>query len=299
AALKRMAAPTASVLRAGEEQEIDARELVPGDIIVLRTGDRIPADARIIEAANLKADEASLTGESMPVEKSSVLLEGDVEVADRKNIVYMGTVVVYGRGMGVVVATGMKTEFGTIAQMLQAVEVSKTPLQENLDRIGKGIAVGALALCFLLFVIGILRGHPVMEMLIWGISLAVAAVPEALPAVVTIGLAIGVQRMVKRHALVRRLPVVETLGCTTVICSDKTGTLTQDQMTVRRLWVADKTIEVTGVGYEPRGAFSLTGGQYDPLKDKDVEMLLLAGSLCNDTRLTEGEGGWGIKGDPT
>jgi Ca2+-transporting ATPase len=247
----------------------------------------------------LKADEASLTGESMPVEKSPVLLEGDVEVADRKNMAYMGTAVVYGRGMGVVVATGMKTEFGTIAQMLQAVEVSRTPLQENLDHIGKGIAVGALALCFLLFVIGILRGHPVIEMLIWGISLAVAAVPEALPAVVTIGLAIGVQRMVRRHALVRRLPVVETLGCTTVICSDKTGTLTQDQMTVRRLWVADKTIEVTGVGYEPRGAFSLTGGQYDPLKDKDVEMLLLAGSLCNDTRLMQGEGGWQVRGDPT
>jgi Ca2+-transporting ATPase len=298
-ALKRMAAPTATVIRGGGEREIPARDVVPGDIIVLRTGDRIPADARIIEVANLKADEASLTGESIPVEKASMLLEGDIEVAERKNMVFMGTAVVYGRGVGVVTATGMKTEFGTIAQMLQAVEVTRTPLQENLDRMGKWLAIGGLALCFLLGVIGVLRGHQVIEMLIWGISLAVAAVPEALPAVVTIGLAIGVQRMVRRHALVRRLPVVETLGCTTVICSDKTGTLTQDQMTVRRLWVADKSIEVTGAGYEPRGAFSLEGGQYEPIQDKDTEMLMLAGALCNDTHLTHSERGWEIKGDPT
>jgi P-type Ca2+ transporter type 2C len=298
-ALKRMAAPTATVIRRGKEQEIDARELVPGDIIVLSTGDRIPADARILEAVNLKADEAPLTGESVPVEKTSVGLGDDVEVAERKNMVFMGTAVVYGRGVGVVTATGMKSEFGKIAQMLQAVEVARTPLQKNLDRMGKWIAIAGLLLCFLLGVIGVLRGHQVIEMLIWGISLAVAAVPEALPAVVTIGLAIGVQRMVKRHALVRRLPVVETLGCTTVICSDKTGTLTQDQMTVRRLWVADKSIDVSGVGYEPQGAFSLEGGQYEPIKDKDMEMLLLAGALCNDTHLTHSEGGWEIKGDPT
>ena len=298
-ALKRMAAPTATVIRGSEEQEIAARELVPGDIIVLSTGDRIPADARIIEAANLKVDEASLTGESIPVEKTSVLLESDVEVADRKNMAYMGTAAVYGRAKGAVTATGMETEFGTIAQMLQEVEVTRTPLQENLDYMGKWIAVGALALCFILGVIGILRGHQVIEMLIWGISLAVAAVPEALPAVVTIGLAIGVQRMVRRHALVRRLPVVETLGCTTVICSDKTGTLTQDQMTVRRLWVTDRIIEVSGVGYEPRGAFSSAGKPHQPMRDTDVEMLLRAGALCNDTSLAQGEGGWEIKGDPT
>jgi Ca2+-transporting ATPase len=298
-ALKRMAAPTATAIRGGEEQEIPAHELIPGDIIVLSTGDRIPADARIMEAANLKVDEASLTGESIPVEKTSVSLGGNIEVAERKNMVYMGTAVVYGRGKGVVAATGMKTEFGTIAQMLQEVEVTRTPLQVNLDRMGKWIATGALALCFILGIIGIFRGHQIIEMLIWGISLAVAAVPEALPAVVTIGLAIGVQRMVKRNALVRRLPVVETLGCTTFICSDKTGTLTQDQMTVRRLWVADKIIEVTGVGYEPLGAFSLPGGPHQPMGDKDIEMLLLAGALCNDTRLTQGEEGWEIKGDPT
>ena len=298
-ALKRMAAPTATVIRGGEEQEIPSREVVPGDIIVLGTGDKIPADARIMEAVNLKADEASLTGESIPVEKTAVLLEGDIEVAERRNMVFMGTAAVYGRGRGAVTATGMETEFGKIAQMLQEVEVGRTPLQKNLDRIGKWLAIAAGALCVILGFIGILRGHQPLEMLIWVISLAVAAVPEALPAVVTIGLAIGVQRMVRRHALVRRLPVVETLGCTTVICSDKTGTLTQDQMTVRRLWVVDTPIEVTGVGYGPRGAFSSAGKPYDPMKDKDVEMLLLAGALCNDTRLSLGEEGWEIKGDPT
>ena len=298
-ALKRMAAPTATVIRGGEEREIPSREVVPGDIIVLGTGDKIPADARIMEAVNLKADEASLTGESIPVEKTAVLLEGDIEVAERRNMVFMGTAAVYGRGRGAVTATGMETEFGKIAQMLQEVEVGRTPLQKNLDRIGKWLAIAAGALCLILGFIGILRGHQPLEMLIWVISLAVAAVPEALPAVVTIGLAIGVQRMVKRNALVRRLPVVETLGCTTVICSDKTGTLTQDQMTVRRLWVVDTPIEVTGVGYGPRGAFSSAGKPYDPMKDKDVEMLLLAGALCNDTRLSLGEERWEIKGDPT
>jgi Ca2+-transporting ATPase len=298
-ALKRMAAPLATVIREGEEHEILAREVVPGDIIVLSTGDRIPADARIMETANLKVDEAPLTGESVPVEKTVSVLEEDVEVAERKNMVYMGTAAVYGRGVGVVTAIGMETEFGTIAQMLQTVEITKTPLQGNLDRMGKWIAIGALALCTLLGIIGILRGHQVLEMLIWGISLAAAAVPEALPAVVTIGLAIGVQRMVRRNALVRRLPVVETLGCTTVICSDKTGTLTQDQMTVRRLWVVDKTIEVTGVGYEPHGSFSVSGTPYDPVEDKGVEMLLHAGALCNDTRLVRADEGWGVKGDPT
>jgi len=298
-ALKRMAAPLARVRRAGAEKEVPSRELVPGDIILLRTGDKIPADARLLEAVNLKTDEAPLTGESTPVEKAAEVLGGDIEVAERRNMAYTGTAVVYGRGEGAVIATGMKTEFGKIAQMLQEVEVGRTPLQENLDRMGKWIALGALALCFVLGGIGVLRGHQILEMLIWGISLAVAAVPEALPAVVTIGLAIGVQRMVRRHALTRRLPVVETLGCTTVICSDKTGTLTQDQMTVRRLYVNGKVIEVTGVGYEPRGEFILEERPYEFEGDKTLEMLLLTGALCNDTRLILGEGGWEVRGDPT
>jgi len=296
--LKRMAAPMASVLRNGKEAEIPSRELAPGDIIILRTGDRIPADCRLIEAVNLKADEASLTGESVPVEKTAQALSGEVKISDRKNIAFMGTAAVYGRGTAVVTATGMATEFGKIATMLQEVEKEQTPLQINLDQLGKWIAIGALALCFILAGIGVLRGHEILEMLIWGVSLAVAAVPEALPAVVTISLALGVQRMVRRHALVRKLQAVETLGCTTFICSDKTGTLTQDQMTIRRIYVDGKLIDVTGVGYEPKGEFHFDGKALPP-DDTALQKLLHTGSLCNDTSLTSANGVWGIKGDPT
>jgi len=298
-ALKRMAAPMASVLRGSEETEIPSRELVPGDIIILRTGDRIPADARLIEAINLKADEASLTGESVPVEKTIKALLGEISIGDRKNMVFMGTAAVYGRGTAIITATGMATEFGKIATMLQEVKKEQTPLQINLDKLGKWIAIGALALCFILAGIGVLRGHEILEMLIWGVSLAVAAVPEALPAVVTISLALGVQRMVRRHALVRKLQAVETLGCTTFICSDKTGTLTQDQMTIRRIYVDGKLIDVTGVGYEPEGEFHFDGKTMNAEKDTALQMLLQIGSLCNDTSLSSADGVWGIKGDPT
>ncbi len=298
-ALKRMAAPFASVLRDGKEIEIPARELVPGDIILLQTGDRIPADARLIEAVNLKTDEAALTGESVPVEKTANKLEGEVDVSDRKNMVFMGTAAVYGRGKAVVTATGRGTEFGKIAIMLQEVEKERTPLQISLDQLGKWIAVGALALCFTLAGVGVLRGHGVLEMLIWGVSLAVAAVPEALPAVVTISLALGVQRMVKRHALIRKLPAVETLGCTTFICSDKTGTLTQDQMTARCVYVNGRLIDVTGGGYEPKGEFYSDGKVLSPKEDPALRTLLQIGSLCNDTSLSFSNGTWSIKGDPT
>jgi Ca2+-transporting ATPase len=298
-ALKRMAAPMASVLRGNKEAEIPSRELVPGDIIILRTGDRIPADARLIEAVNLKADEASLTGESVPVEKTTQTLPAEVNIGDRKNMAFMGTAAVYGRGTAVVTATGMGTEFGKIATMLQDVEKEQTPLQINLDQLGKWIAIGALALCFILAGIGVLRGHQILEMLIWGVSLAVAAVPEALPAVVTISLALGVQRMVRRHALIRKLPAVETLGCTTFICSDKTGTLTQDQMTIRRIYVEGKLIDVTGVGYDPKGEFQLDGEVLNPEENAALQKLLHIGSLCNDTSLDSADGIWKIKGDPT
>ncbi len=299
AALKRMAAPTASVLRDGKETEVPARELAPGDIVLLKTGDRIPADARLIEAVNLKADEASLTGESVPVEKTNKALPGEISIGDRRNMVFTGTAAVYGRGTAIITATGMATEFGKIATMLQEVEKEQTPLQVNLDKLGKWIGIGALALCFILAGIGVLRGHEILEMLIWGVSLAVAAVPEALPAVVTISLALGVQRMVRRHALVRKLPAVETLGCTTFICSDKTGTLTQDQMTIRRIYADGKLIDVTGVGYEPKGEFHLDGKALNTEGDTAIQMLLQIGSLCNDTSLTSANGVWGIKGDPT
>jgi len=298
-ALKKMTAPTASAIRNGKDVEIPARELVPGDVILLRTGDRIPADARIIEAVNLKTDEASLTGESTSADKVTELLEGKIEIGDRRNMVYSGTTVVYGRGTAVVTGTGMSTEFGRIAGMLQEVEAPRTPLQINLDRMGKWIAIGALSLCFILAGLGVARGHEILEMFIWGIALAVAAVPEALPAVVTIGLALGVKRMVARHALIRKLPAVETLGSTTVICSDKTGTLTQDQMTVRHLYLNNSFIDVSGVGYEPEGEFYLDGTPVEPSKDPHLQTLLQIGSLCNDTSLASVEGVWQIKGDPT
>ncbi|MDP2919752.1 MAG: HAD-IC family P-type ATPase, partial [Dehalococcoidia bacterium] len=233
-ALKKMAAPTATVIRDGNEKEIPAGELVPGDVVVLITGDRIPADMRLIECANLNTQEAPLTGESTPVEKTTAVIEGsEVPVGDRKNMVYTGTAVTYGRGRGIVAATGMQTEFGKIAAMLQEVEEEQTPLQKNLDKVGKILGIVSLALVTVLvtFQLIFVKGHSFIEMFIWGVSVAVAAVPEALPAVVVISLSIGVQKMAKRHALIRRLSAVETLGSTTVICSDKTGTLTQDQMT--------------------------------------------------------------------
>lgn len=298
-ALKRMAAPMASTIRGGREAEVPARELVPGDIIILKTGNRIPADGRLIEAVNLKAEEASLTGESVPVEKIDYPINGEKNIGDRRNMVFMGTAVVYGRGKAIVTATGMATEFGKIAGMLQEVKKEHTPLQVNLDRMGKWIGICALVICFVLALLGVLRGHKILEMFIWGVSLAVAAVPEALPAVVIISLALGVQRMVKRHALIRRLPAVETLGCTTFICSDKTGTMTHDQMTVRRIYVDGKLIDVTGVGYEPRGEFYLDGKVFATEQNIALQTLLRIGALCNDTSLGEIEGNWDIKGDPT
>ncbi|MBA7560858.1 MAG: HAD-IC family P-type ATPase [Dehalococcoidia bacterium] len=298
-ALKRMAAPTASVRREGKEVEIPARELVPGDIIILRTGDKIAADARLIEAVNLKTGEAALTGESTPVEKEDSVIGGEAPVGDRCNMVYMGTAVIGGRGSAIITATGMATEFGQIASLLQEVKAERTPLEINLDRTGKWIAISALSLCFLLAGLGVLRGHELLEMLIWGIALAVAAVPEALPAVVAISLSLGVRRMAKRHALIRKLPAVETLGSTTFICSDKTGTLTQGKMTVRRIYADDSSIDISGVGYEPEGEFSVGGEPVGVESESALEKLLLIGALCNDTALTASGRVWDVSGDPT
>ena len=299
-ALREMAAPTATVLRDGDDTEIPARELVPGDVILLNTGDRVPADARLLEAVNLQVEEAALTGESMPVEKHTQPLDNpELSVGDRKNMVYAGTAVTYGRGRALVAATGMQTEFGKIAQMLQTVETGKTPLQHNLDKLGAVLARAAFVVVALIVAVGLVRGQPLVEMLIFGIALAVAVVPEALPAVVTISLAIGVQKMVKRNALIRRLPAVETLGSTSVICSDKTGTLTKDEMTARQLYCAGEIIHVSGAGYAPEGEFTTPDGTPAQMTPALREMLM-AGVLASDTRLirTPGEG-WDIKGDPT
>lgn len=299
-ALRQMAAPTTTVVRDGIESRLPSRELVPGDVIVLRTGDRVPADARLIETINLQVEESALTGESVPVEKHIQTLENDdLTVADRKNIIYAGTAVTYGRGRALVTATAMQTEFGKIAQMLQSVETGRTPLQQNLDKVGAVLARAAFVVVAIIVALGLLRGQPFIEMLIFGIALAVAVVPEALPAVVTISLAIGVQKMVQRHALIRRLPAVETLGSTSVICSDKTGTLTRDEMTVRKIYTAGQAFDVSGAGYTPEGCFTSPDGVIvEPVSA--VRQMLTAAILSSDTQLIQlSDGGWDIKGDPT
>ena len=297
-ALKKMAAPVAHVIRDGIERALPAREIVPGDLVVLRAGDRVPADGRITLAANLAIDESALTGESAPVTKTdSPLGDDDVPVGDRRNMAYAGTLVTYGRGQSVAVATGMDTEFGRISALVQSVEPGRTPLQENLDRVGALLGKVALLVVALIVVLGIWRGLPALEMVVFGIALAVAVVPEALPAVVTIALAIGVRRMVKRNALVCRLPVVETLGSTSVICSDKTGTLTRNEMTVRRVFVAGRMLSVSGAGYEPVGEFRDDDRLTVP--DPSVLEMLRGGVLASDARLRCEGGRWLIDGDST
>src|SRR5687767_11395883 len=299
-ALREMAAPNATVIRDESEQRIPARDLVPGDVVVLATGDRVPADARVTEAINLQTVEAALTGESAPVQKHTMPLpEESLPTADQLNMAFAGTAVTYGRGRALIVATGMATEFGKIARMLEEVDTAKTPLQKNLDRIGKSLARAAFAVVFVIVILGLFRGQPFVEMLIFGVALAVAVVPEALPAVVTISLALGVKRMVRRNALIRRLPAVETLGSTSVICSDKTGTLTKDEMTVRRLYVDGHMLDVSGTGYEPTGAFSMNGAGASI--STPVSMLLRAAALASDARVEQknGAGTWEVKGDPT
>ncbi|MBM4083315.1 MAG: cation-translocating P-type ATPase [Planctomycetes bacterium] len=299
-ALRQMAAPTATALRDGEELRLPARDLVPGDVILLRAGDKIPADVRLVEAVNLQIEEAALTGESVPVEKHVAAFSShELALGDRKNMAYAGTAATYGRGRAMVVLTGMNTEFGQIAQMLQTIETGKTPLQENLDKVGHTLARAAFVIVGIIVALGLFRGQPFIEMLIFGIALAVAIVPEALPAVVTISLAIGVQRLVKRHALMRRLPAVETLGSTSAICSDKTGTLTKDEMTARRIFVAGQMLEVSGAGYEPHGQFSRDGVAVEPAGP--IKRLLQAAALASDAHVvrSESDGRWHVKGDPT
>jgi len=297
--LKKLAAPSATVVREGRERVLSSKDLVPGDIVVLRAGDRVPADIRLIEVYNLKVDEAPLTGESVPVEKRVETLPEETIVSDRVNMAFSGTVVTYGRGLGVVVATGMSTEFGKIAKTVQEEEKVETPLEKRMDAIGKWLTIFCLSVCGLVAFLGILRGYEIIEMILWGISLAVAAVPEALPAVVTGSLAIGMYEMAKRKAIVRRLPAVETLGSTSIICADKTGTMTKGEMTVKKIFVDDKIVEVSGVGYEPKGEFYIEGKKVEPSKIETLHMLLKASALCNDAKLFYEGGRWCISGDTT
>lgn len=303
AALKKMSSPNARVFRDGSIQIVQAKNLVPGDIVHIEAGDSIPADLRLIESVNLKVEEASLTGESVPVEKNAEsVFNTDMPIGDRINMAYMSTVVTYGRGRGIVVGTGINTQIGKIAEAIQSYKDETTPLQQKLNELGKWLGIGCLLICALVFAIGFLRGGDLLDMFLIAVSLAVAAIPEGLPAVVTIVLALGMTRMVKRNAIVRKLLAVETLGCVTVICSDKTGTLTQNEMTVVKAFAGGNTYTVTGQGYNPTGEFYKDNSKITPDEDSNLKLLLALGVLANDAILEQKDAKdnqWGIIGDPT
>ncbi|MFA6078219.1 MAG: calcium-transporting P-type ATPase, PMR1-type [Candidatus Omnitrophota bacterium] len=301
AALKKLSSPTSKVIREGHRDIIQTSELVPGDLIELEAGDNVPADSRLIYVtSNFAAAEASLTGESTPVEKTSLALdEKEIPLADRANMVYMGTSVVSGKGLALVAYTGMNTELGKIAGMIQGIEEEATPLQKKLEQFGKWIVYLCFVLVGLVFVMGLLRGGKMIDMFLTSVSLAVAAIPEGLPAVVTIALALGVQRMVKRNALIRKLPSVETLGCATVICSDKTGTLTKNEMTVQALFADGKLFNVTGTGYEPKGDVLISGKKAELADHPALNKLFRSGVLCNGAELVTNQAQSRIVGDPT
>src|SRR3990172_6067273 len=323
AALKKLAAPDARVLRDGVHSSVPAYNLVPGDIVFLEAGNFIPADLRLLEAINLRVEEASLTGESLPVQKNAAtVLEKNVPLGDRKNTAFMGTIVNYGRGRGVVTGTGMRTQLGLIATMLQNVETEVTPLQRRLDQLGRSLSVGALILVAAVFIVAVINyteigtlftapfeylsvyAAEITEVFIIAISLAIAAVPEGLPAVVTISLALGMREMIQRHALIRKLSSVETLGSATTICSDKTGTLTQNEMTVTRMWVDGQVFEISGSGYDPHGEFIAQGKAIDPLDYSAVLTALWVAALNNDADLevsgvSNGRQSYRMVGDPT
>jgi len=315
AALKKMAAPNAQAIRDGHPVTVPGRELVPGDIVLLEAGNYVPADLRLVASVNLKVEEASLTGESVPVEKNAAsVLDQEIPLGDRKNSAFMSTMVTYGRGRGLVTGTGMNTQIGEIAEMIQSYEDEDTPLQLKLQQLGKVLGTACIAICGVVLVYGLFRDTRLTEIFSLGlveylraeqkdiinlfmtaVSLAIAAVPEGLPAIVTICLALGMQQMIKRNALIRKLPAVETLGCATVILSDKTGTLTQNEMTVVQGWTAGKRFKVTGEGYSPSGEFLLDDKPFDAGADPDAKLLLQGALLCNDALLDQGR----IIGDPT
>lgn len=299
-ALQSMSAPLARVLRDGKQQEVKAEAIVPGDILILEAGDIIPADSRIIEGTNLKAEEAALTGESVPVDKdASFITDESIGIGDRENMLFQSTSVTYGRGKAMVVATGEQTEMGKIAGSLSSMEQELTPLQQNINALGKVLAVFMLAVVAITFVVGILQGGDILDMFMISVSLAVAAIPEGLSAVITIVLALGMNRMASENAIVKRLLAVETLGSVNVICSDKTGTLTQNEMTVTRIYAGDRKFEVSGSGYKPEGVIKYEDGE-EVAEDSVLERLLTIGALCNEAELREVSAGiWDILGDPT
>ncbi len=297
-ALSAMIPQRAQVVRSGERIEIDAAELVPGDLVFVQSGDKVPADIRLLEIKNLRVEEAALTGESLPTEKCLGLVDADASLGDRSNMAYGGTLVTYGTGTGVVVATGSHTELGKISSMLNQATLLETPLTRSLAKVGGMLTVSISAVAILLLVVGWWRGLSIDQALLAAITLAVAAIPEGLPAIVTITLAIGVRRMADLRAVIRRLPAVETLGSTSTICSDKTGTLTKNEMTVQALHTPGLALRVTGVGYEPSGEALCDGIRLRDLPE-DVQDLLKAAALCSDAHLRKNESSWSIEGDPT
>ena len=301
AALRRMASPSSKVLRGGELRMVPSADIVPGDIVEVEAGDNVPADGRMVSlTANFGVEEASLTGESVPVAKvNEPLPETELPVGERENMLFMGTSIVSGRGRALVTGTGMATELGKIAGMLQEPKTETTPLQRKLARFGKFIVKVCAALVTLVFILQWARGGDLFDSFLMAVSLAVAAIPEGLPAVVTVALALGVQRMVRRHVLIRKLPSVETLGCATVICSDKTGTLTRNEMTVREMYAGGRLFEVSGTGYQPSGSFASDGRAADPAAFPELIEALRCGVLCNTAALREESGQWKIVGDPT
>ena len=299
-AIRAMLAPQAVVLRDGQRAEVDAAELVPGDLVLLASGDRVPADLRLLQTKELRVDEAALTGESVPADKDGGAVAADAPLGDRSGMVYAGTIVAYGQATGLVVATAAATEIGRIDSMLGDVATGTTPLLRQIDRFGRVLAVAILVMCAATFAFGVLlRGQPASEMFLMVVALAASAIPEGLPAILTITLALGVQRMARRQAIVRRLPAVEALGSVTVFCSDKTGTLTRNEMTVQRVVCAGLDVAVSGAGYAPQGEFSAGERVIDADRHPALALALRAAVLCNDARLSEEAGQWSVLGDPT
>jgi Ca2+-transporting ATPase len=298
-ALRKMSAHLARVRRDGQVRSIEADQVVPGDILILETGDRVAADARILACDDLKTDESALTGESMPVGKAPGVLDADAPMADQVNMVWMSTNVTGGRGRAVVVETGMRTAMGRIAGEVHATIRESTPLQRRMQKLSMVLGIGGVVLAGVVFVLGILRGYGWGEMLLYSVAVAVSAIPEGLPAVISVTLALGVRRMAQRNAIIRRMSAVETLGSTTVICTDKTGTITENQMTVRRLWVDDGEFEATGDGYRPEGTLLRPDGEQVEEMPEGLRQLLRIGALANNANLRQGESGWVVEGNPS
>ena len=298
-ALARAMTSEATVMRDGEKKRIPAVQLVPGDLVLLQSGDKVPADMRLIGTRELQIDESALTGESVPVQKETGVLEEDLAIGDRRNMAYSSTLVTYGGGRGVVIATGDNTEIGRINQLIAAADVLETPLTRKIHQFSSILLYAILAMAALTFVVGILRGQDLVEMFMASVALAVGAIPEGLPAAITITLAIGVSRMARRNAIIRKLPAVETLGSTMVICSDKTGTLTQNQMTVQDIVAGGPRYTVSGIGYAVEGEISAIDDAVDPVANQALAALLKAGLLCNDASLKKEGGNWRVEGDPT